>query len=159
MSRPKSRQVATAGLVLRHPDGTCTRACRRCGQFEQARGWHAGLRSARAHAAEHAAEDARYVDTPWGIPAHELPPTRPRRPLRRIAAAAVILALAVLAFSLTAANVSGHATPSRSPAAPSIAVVPTTPPAAPGSEGYVPTPAGPPATASSSPDSDPGGDR
>jgi hypothetical protein len=74
MSRPKSRQVATAGLVLRHPDGTCTRACRRCGQFEQARGWHAGLRSARAHAAEHHAEDARYLDTPWGIPAHELPP-------------------------------------------------------------------------------------
>jgi hypothetical protein len=148
MSRPKSRQVGTAGLVLRHRDGTCTHACRRCGQFDTAPGWRAALRAARAHAAAHAAADARYVDTPWGVPAHELPPTRPRkRPLRRLAAAVVVLALAALAFSLTVANVSGHAAPAPAPAAPSIAILPTTTlPAGPAPEGYVPTPAGPPAT-------------
>jgi hypothetical protein len=145
MSRPKSRQVGTAGLLLRHRDGTCTHTCRRCGQFNTAPGWHAGLRAARAHAAEHAAADARYVDTPWGIPDHELPPTRRQRPLRRLAAAVVVLALAVLAFGLTVANVSGHAAPAPSPVVPSIAVVPAAPPTA-RSEGYVPTPAGPPAT-------------
>ena len=146
MSHPKSRQVGTAGLVLRHRDGTCTRTCRRCGQFDTAPGWRAAMRAARAHAATHAAADARYVDTPWGVPAHELPPTRRRRPLRRLALAVVVLALAVLAFSLTVANVTGHAAPAP---APSIAILPTTtlPTAAgPGSEGYVPTPAGPPAT-------------
>ncbi|SRR6266540_3950888 len=74
-------------------------------------------------------------------------PTRRRRPLPRLAAAVVVLALAVLAFGLTVANVTSHATPA--PAAPSIAILPTTTPAAgpaPGSEGYVPIPAGPPAT-------------
>ena len=76
-------------------------------------------------------------------------PTRRRRPLPRLAAAVVVLALAVLAFGLTAANLTGHATPA--PAAPSIAILPTTthPTAATarsGSEGYMPIPAGPPAT-------------
>jgi hypothetical protein len=73
-------------------------------------------------------------------------PTRRRRPLQRLAAAVVVLALAVLAFGLTVANVASHATPA--PAAPSIAILPTTttPAAGPGAEGYVPTPAGPPAT-------------
>ncbi len=151
MSHPKSRQVGTAGLVLRHRDGTCTRTCRRCGQFDTAPRWRAAMRAARAHAATHAAADARYVDTPWGVPAHELPPTRRRRPLRRLALAVVVLALAVLAFSLTVANVTSHAAPAPAPAAPSIAILPTTTttlpaPAAAGPEGYVPTPAGPPAT-------------
>jgi hypothetical protein len=153
MSRPKSRQVGTAGLVLRHRDGTCTHACRRCGQFDTTPGWRAGLRAARAHAAGHAAADARYVDTPWRIPAHELPPTQRRRPLRRLAAAVAVLALAGLAFSLTVANVTSHAAPA--PPAPSIAILPPTttlptttlPPAdGPAPEGYLPTPAGPPAT-------------
>jgi hypothetical protein len=152
MSRPKSRQVGTAGLVLRHRDGTCTRTCRRCGQFDTAPGWRAGLRAARTHAASHAAADARYVDTPWGVPTHDLPPARRQRPLRRAAAVVMVLALAMLAFGLTVANVTGHA----APAAPSIAVVPTTikpapttkpmPHRPPTTEGYVPTPAGPPAT-------------
>jgi hypothetical protein len=148
MSRPKSRQVGTAGLVLRHRDGTCTHACRRCGQFDPAPGWRAALRTARAHAATHAAADARYLGTPWGVPAHELPPTRPRgRRLRRLAAAVVVLALAALAFSLTVANVTGHAASTPAPAAPSIAILPTTTlPATSGTGGYVPTPAGPPAT-------------
>src|SRR6266545_703684 len=105
MSHPKSRQVGPAGLVLRHRDGTCTRTCRRCGQFDTAPRWRAAMRAARAHAATHAAADARYVDTPWGVPAHELPPTRRRRrrPLRCLAVAVVVLALAALAFSLTVA--------------------------------------------------------
>jgi hypothetical protein len=105
MSRPKSRQVGTAGLALRHPDGTCTRICRRCGQFEIAPGWSAGLRAACVHAAEHDAEDARYVGAPWGVPAHELPAARRRRPLRRLAAAVAVLALAALAFGLVVVNV------------------------------------------------------
>jgi len=112
MSRPKSRQVGTAGLVMRHPDGTCSCICRRCDQFEITPGWSAGLRAARTHAADHDAADARYVGAPWGVPAHELPLSRRRRPLPRLAAAMVVLALAVLAFSLTVANVamagSGH---------------------------------------------------
>jgi hypothetical protein len=154
MSHPKSRQVGTAGLILRHRDGTCTRTCRRCGEFATAPGWRAVRRAARRHAAIHKADDARYVGTPWGVPAHELPDARRRRPLRRLAAAVVVLALAALAFSLTVANVTGHATPA--PAAPSIAVVPTTTAPMPTTkprphrlfttEGYVPTPAGPPAT-------------
>jgi hypothetical protein len=117
MSRPKSRQVGTAGLLLRHPDGSCSRGCRRCGEWASAPGWRAGLREARQHAASHAAADARYIDTPWGIPAHEFPATRAtrrRRWLDRLAAAVVVLALAALAFSLTVANVSGitgHAGP------------------------------------------------
>jgi hypothetical protein len=154
MSRPKSRQVGTAGLVLRHRDGTCSRTCQRCGQWDRCPGWRAALRAARQHAAAHDAADARYVGTPWGIPAHELPPARRRRPLRRLAAAVVVLALAALAFTLTLANVTGHAAPASAPApaAPSIAVVPTTTVPAtaatpgPEPEGHVPTPAGPPAT-------------
>ena len=95
MSYPKSRQVGTAGLVLRHRDNTCTHTCRRCGQWDTSPGWRAALRAARAHAAQHHAADARYVGTPWGIPTHELPRTsRHRRPLRRLAVAVVVLALA-----------------------------------------------------------------
>ncbi len=172
MSRPKSRQVGTAGLVLRHRDGTCTRTCRRCGQFDRAPGWRAGLRAARAHAAEHAAADARYVDTPWGVPTHELLPARRRRPLRRAAAVTMVLVLAVIAFVLSIPALLGPWTSHAAPA-PSIAVVTTTtmpfagpasclasnaewpscvattkpaPHRPPTTEGYVPTPAGPPPT-------------
>jgi hypothetical protein len=72
-------------------------------------------------------------------------PPRRRRALPRLAAL-VVLALAVPEFGLTVANLAGHATPA--PAAPPIAILPpTTLPttAGPGSEGYLPTPAGPPA--------------
>jgi hypothetical protein len=147
MSRPKGRQVGTAGLVMRHRDNTCTHTCRRCGQWDTSPGWRAALRAARTHAGEHNAADARYVGTPWGIPTHELSPTsRHRRPLRRLATTVLILALAALAFTLTLANVTGHAAPAPKPgpAAPSIAILPTTP-AGPAPEGYTPTPAGPPA--------------
>jgi hypothetical protein len=95
MSRSKSRQVGTAGLVLRYRDGTCSRACRRCGQWASARSWRAGLREARAHAADHDAEEARYVGTPWGIPAHELPRRRARRSSRFAALLLVALLLLV----------------------------------------------------------------
>ncbi len=118
-----------------------------CHAYSQPRGWRAGLRLARQHAAAHDQTEARDVGTPWGVPAHELPPTsRRRRPLRRLATAVVVLALAALAFTLTLANLTGHAAPQRAPAAPFIAILPTTTAAAVGPEGYVPTPAGPPAT-------------
>src|SRR6266700_1805285 len=149
MSRSTSSRVG-AGVLTRYRDGSCTFACNHsgCHAYTQPRGWRAGLRLARQHAAAHNATEARDVGTPWGVPTHELPPTsRRRRPLRRLATAVLILALAVLAFTLTLANVTGHATPAPKPgpAAPSIAILSTTP-AGPAPEGYTPTPAGPPAT-------------
>ena len=77
------------------------------------------------------------------MPHPNIRPSRRRRRLAHPAAALVVLALAVLAFGLTVANLAGHATPA--PAAPSIAILPTTTTAG-APEGYVPTPAGPPAT-------------
>jgi hypothetical protein len=148
MPRSKSRRVG-AGVLTRYRDGSCTFACHRsgCRAYTQPRGWRAGLRLARQHDAAHDQTEARDVGTPWGVPTHELPPTsRRRRPLRRLAAFLVVLALAALAFTLTLANVTGHAAPRPTPAAPSIAILPTTTAAAVGPEGYVPTPAGPPAT-------------
>jgi len=149
VSRPNSRRVG-AGTLTRYRHGSCTFACHHsgCRAYTQPRGWRAGLRLARQHAAAHDATEARYVGTPWGVPAHELPPTRRRWPLRRLAAFLVVLALAALAFALTLAGVTGHAAPAPrpAPAAPSIAILPTTTAAAVGPEGYVPTPAGPPAT-------------
>ncbi len=150
MSRSTSRRVG-AGVLTRYRDGSCTFACHHsgCHAYSQPRGWRAGLRLARRHAAAHDQTEARYVGTPWGIPTHELPPTRRRRwPLRRLATAVLVLALAALAFTLTLANVTGHAAPAPrpAPAAPSIAILPTTTAAAAGPQGHVPTPAGPPAT-------------
>jgi len=150
VSRSTSRRVG-AGTLTRYRDGSCTFACNRsgCGAYTQPRGWRAGLRLARQHAAAHDAIEARDVGTPWGIATHELPPTSRRRwPLRRLATAVLVLALAALAFALTLAGVTGHAAPAPrpAPAAPSIAILPTTTAAAVGPEGYVPTPAGPPAT-------------
>jgi hypothetical protein len=149
VSRPTSRRVG-AGVLTRYRDRSCTFACHHsgCHTYTQPRGWHAGLRQARRHAAAHDAVEARDVGTPWGIPTHELPPSRRRRPLRRLAAAVLVLALAALAFTLTVANVTGHAAPAPrpAPAAPFIAILPTTTAAVVGPEGYVPTPAGPPAT-------------
>ncbi len=115
MSRSTSRRVG-AGTLTRYRDGSCTFACNHsgCHAYTQPRGWRAGLRLARQHAAAHDAIEARDVGTPWGIATHELPPTRRRWPLRRLATA--------------------------------IAILPTTTAAAVGPEGYVPTPAGPPAT-------------
>jgi hypothetical protein len=137
VSRSTSRRVG-AGTLIRYRDGGCTFACHRsgCHAYTEPRGWRAG----------HDQTEARDVGTPWGIPTHELPPTRRRRPLRRLAAAVLILALAALAFTLTLAGVTGHAAPRPTPVAPFIAILPTTTAAATGPEGYVPTPAGPPAT-------------
>jgi hypothetical protein len=151
MSRSTSRRVG-AGVLTRYRHGSCTFACHYggCHAYWEPRGWRAGLRQARQHAAAHDAIEARDVGTPWGVPAHELPPTSRRRwPLRRLAAFLVVLALAALAFTLTLAGVTGHAAPAPrpAPAAPSIAILPTTTAAAVGPGGYVPTPAGPPVTA------------
>jgi hypothetical protein len=150
MPRPKTFHVG-AGVVTRYRNGTCTFTCRHgdCRAYSEPRGWRAGLRQARQHAADHDATEARYVGTPWGVPAHELPrPTRHRRLVRRLAVAVVVLALTALAFTLTVANVTGHAAPQPAPAAPSIAILPTTtkPAPKPVPEGYDPIPAGPPAT-------------
>jgi hypothetical protein len=150
VSRSTSRRVG-AGVLTRYRHGSCTFACHHngCHACSEPRGCRAGLRLARQHAAAHDATEARDVGTPWGVPTHELPPTRSRRrPLRRLAAFLVVLALAALAFTLTVTGVTGHAapTPRPAPAAPSIAILPTTTAAAVGPEGYVPTPAGPPAT-------------
>jgi hypothetical protein len=156
MSRPKSRRIG-AGVVIGYRDGICTFTCHHdgCRAFTEPRSWRAGLRLARQHANDHDATEATYAGTPWGIPAHELPhhTTRRRRPLRRLAIAVVVLVLTALALPALLGSLTGHAAPAP-PAAPSIAILPTTTPptttARPGPEGYLPTPAGPPAT-------DPGG--
>jgi hypothetical protein len=157
MSRSKSRRVG-AGVLTRYRDGSCTFACHRsgCHAYTQPRGWRAGLRQACQHAAAHDAVEARYVGTPWGTPAHELPPTRRQRPLRRLAVAVLVLALTALTLTLTTTVMTSHAAPP--PASPSITILPTTTlPLAAGPEGYVPTPAGPPAPTPTS--SSAGGDR
>jgi hypothetical protein len=71
------------------------------------------------------------------------------RRLGRLAFVVLVIASTALALAVYAHNAPGHAAPA--PATPSIAILPPTtlPTAAPaglGSEGYVPTPAGPPAT-------------
>jgi ferric-dicitrate binding protein FerR (iron transport regulator) len=139
---PKRRQIGTAGLVLRFRDGTCTHQCRRCGQWEAFPRWRAALRSARAHAADHAAGATdRYTLTPAGSRLVGRPQPRWRRsPLRRLAA--VLVVLAVLAFTVTVTAVTSRA----APPAPAIGIVANTTAAGPGPEGYRPTPAGPPAT-------------
>jgi hypothetical protein len=145
MSRQKTRQVGTAGLVTRYRNGICLRTCRRCHQADTPPSWRAALRAARAHAHHHQATDARDVGTPWGIPAHELPRPAARRahPLRRLAIAVAVLALTALLLPALLGPLTSHAAPA--PAAPSTSVVATTAPG-PAPEGYVPTPAGPPAT-------------
>jgi hypothetical protein len=144
MSHPRTLHVG-AGVVTRYRNGVCTFACNHsnCRAYRQPRGWRAALRLARQHHADHAAAEARYLGTPWGIPTHELPPTRRARPLRRLAIAVVVLALTALALPALLGPLTGHATPA--PPAPSTSVVSTTA-AGPAPEGYVPTPAGPPAT-------------
>jgi hypothetical protein len=159
MSRSKSRHVG-AGVLTRYHDDSCTFACNHsgCGAYTQPRGWRAGLRQARQHAAAHDATEARYVGTPWGIPTHELPPTRRQRPLRRLAVAVLVPALTALALTLTTTVMTGRAAPP--PASPSTTILPTTTlstTAWPGPEGYVPTPPGPPAPTPTS--SSAGGDR
>jgi hypothetical protein len=144
MSRPKTLHVG-AGVVTRYRNGVCAFACNRsgCHASSQPRGWHAALRLARQHDADHAVAEARYADTPWGIPTHELPATRHARPLRRLAIAVLVLVLTALALPALLGPLTGHAAPA--PPAPSTSVVSTTAPG-PAPEGYVPTPAGPPAT-------------
>ncbi len=139
MSRPKTRQVGTAGLVTRYRNGICLRTCRRCHQADTPPSWRAALRAARAHVRDHQATDARDVGTPWGIPAHELPRPAARRahPLRRLAIAVVVLALTALLLPALLGPLTSHAAPA--PPAPTY--------------DYVPTPAGPPAS------SDAGGGR
>jgi hypothetical protein len=130
MSRPKTRQVGTAGLVTRYRNGICLRTCRRCHQADTPPSWRAALREARAHARDHQTTDAGDVDTPWGIPAHELPAARRAHPLRRLAIAVVVLALTALLLPALLGPLTSHAAPA--PPAPTY--------------DYVPTPAGLPAS-------------
>jgi hypothetical protein len=141
MSHPKTRQVGTAGLVTRYRNGIVMHTCRRCHQADAPPSWRAALRQARAHARGHQATDARDVGTPWGIPAHELPRPAARRahPLRRLAIAVLVLALTALLLPALLGPLTSHAAPP--PVAPSTSIASTT-----AAEGYVPTPAGPPAT-------------
>jgi hypothetical protein len=140
MSRPKTLRIG-AGVLTRYRNGTCTFTCRHsgCRAYSEPRGWRAGVRQARQHTAGHDATEARYVGTPWGTPAHELPPTSSQGPLHRLAVAVVVLVLTTLVLSL-AANMTGHAAP---------APAPTTTQAP---YEYIPVPAGPPSSSA-------GGDR
>ncbi len=138
-SRPKRRQVGTAGLLVRFRDGTCEHTCRRCGQWDTFPGWRAALRAARGHAGDHHAADVRYNLAVNGVNALERPrTTRRRSPLRRLAAALVVLLLAAVAF-FGVAGLTGRAAP-----APPVTTAPA--PQRPARGGYVPHPAGPPAT-------------
>jgi hypothetical protein len=146
---PKRRQVGTGGLVLRFRNGICTHQCRRCGQWEAFPRWRPALRSARAHATDHAAGATdRYTLTPAGSRLVGRPQPRWRRSLRRrLAAVLAVLVLAVLAFTVTVTAVTSRAAPPAPAPAPAIGIAATTTTAAgPGPEGYRPTPASPPAT-------------
>ncbi len=151
MSRPKTLHVG-AGVLTRHRNGACTFACRHdgCHAYSEPHGWRAGVRLARQHDADHAATEARNVGTPWGIPAHELAPTRRAHPLRRLAIALLVLVLTTLILPALLGPLTSHAAPA--PTAPPTSVASTATPG-PAPEGYVPTPAGPPASSTA------GGDR
>jgi hypothetical protein len=131
MSRPRSRQVGTAGLVLRSRDGTCAHSCRRCGQWDSFTRWRPAMREARAHASEHHATEARYAATPIGINA--IGRRRTGKPRRRLATVAAVLLLAVLAFGRAGSS-----------PAPTTTQAPYE---------YIPVPAGPPTSSNA------GGDR
>jgi hypothetical protein len=141
MPSPKSRRFGPV-VATRHRDGTCTAACNRrgCRAYAEPHGWRRTLRLARKHAAAHAHTDARDVNTPWGVPAHELPRAS-RPPRRRLAVVVAVLLLIVLAFGVTVISVAGQA--GSTPA-------PTTTPAP---YEYIPVPAGPPSSSTA------GGDR
>ena len=138
MFRPTSRQVGTAGLVIRYRDRTSAFTCRRCQAWTDGLRWRAALRLARSHACDHAGgyPTDRYALTPTG--STHLGRT-PRRPLRRLAIVVVVLVVAALAFMFTVAGLA-----SRASSAPATST--TTPTAAAAAGGYVPTVAGPPAT-------------
>ena len=142
MSRPTSRQVGTAGLVIRYRDRTSAFTCRRCQAWTDGLRWRAALRLARSHACDHAGgyPTDRYALTPTGSTHLGRPP---RRPLRRLAIVVVVLVVAALAFMFTVAGLA-----SRASSAPATATTtPTTPTAAAAAvAGYVPAVAGPPAT-------------
>jgi hypothetical protein len=144
MSRPKTLYVG-AGVLARHRNGACAFTCRHdgCHAYSEPRGWRAGVRLARQHDADHTATEARNVGTPWGLPAHELPPTRRAHPLRRLAVALLVLVLTALILPALLGPLTSHAAPA--PTVPSTSVVSTTA-AEPAAEGYLPTPADPPAT-------------
>lgn len=134
MPSPKSQRFGEV-VATRYHNGSCEAVCNRVGCRAYARpdGWRRTVRLAREHAAAHAATDARYVNTPWGRSAHELPRAS-RRPRRRLAVVAAVLLLIVLAFGVTVISVASQA---GSATAPTTTITP-----APGE--YIPTPAGPP---------------
>ena len=126
MSRQKTRQVGTAGLVTRYSSGIVMRTCRRCHQADTPPSWRAALREARAHATRHDSTDARDVDTPWGIPAQELPPARRTGALRRLAIAVLVVVLTALLLPALLGPLTSHAAPA--PVAPPTSVGSTTTP-------------------------------
>ncbi len=138
MPIPKSKRFG-AVVATRYRDGTCAATCNRatCRAYAEPRGWRRTRRLAREHAAAHAATDAHYTDTPWGVPAHELPRAS-RPPRRRLTVVAAVLVLIVLAFGVTVISVAGQA---GSTPTPTTTITP-----APGE--YIPVPAGPPSTSS-----------
>jgi hypothetical protein len=137
-TRPKRRQVGTASPVIRYRNGTCAHECRACGHWETFAHWRPALRSAKAHAIDHAAGDVgRYTLTTAGSRLVARPRPRWRR---RLAVAGVVLVLAVIAFAATVAGMASRAAPT--PAPPIGIVTATTA----GIRTYSPTPAGPPAT-------------
>jgi hypothetical protein len=140
MPSPTSQRFGPV-VATRYRDGTCAAACHRadCRAYAEPRGWRRAVRLARGHAAAHAATDTRYVDTPWGTPAHEPPQqeaTAATGRRRRRAAA-------------SRAGLRRHGQQRRRSGR-LDAGPPTTTPAP--SE-YIPVPAGPPSS------SNPGGDR
>jgi hypothetical protein len=145
MPLAKSRRFG-AVVATRYRDGTCTATCNRsnCRAYAEPRGWRRTVRLAREHAATHAHTDAYDVDTPWGVPAYELPRAA-RTPRRRVAAIAVVLLLAVLAFGATVISVAGQA---GSKPVPTTSTTTT-----PAPYEYIPTPAGVPSSSNA------GGDR
>ena len=147
MFRPTSRQVGTAGLVIRYRDGTSAFTCRRCQAWTDALRWRTALRLARSHACDHAGgyPTDRYALTPTGSTHLGRPP---RRPLRRLAIVVVVLVVAALAFMFTVAGLASRASsaPATSTTTPTTPTTPTAAAAAAAAAGYVPTVAGPPAT-------------
>ncbi len=140
MSRPKTRQVGAAGLVTRYRDGTITHTCQHCQHRQQWPRWGPAVRFARRHDDAHHANAIRYHRGPSED--HELA-ARGSNGNPLLGRLAVAL-LALLLLALAASAVASHAAPA--PPAPSIAIVSTTGPAPAEPEGYVPTPAGLPAT-------------
>jgi hypothetical protein len=113
--RPRTIHVGTAGLILRYRDGRISRFCRRCGDFDTPTRLRQARRDAADHASLHEQADAHDVDTPWGVPAAELPRQLRRHAtnhalqvsatLGRIIGAALLVAVVALTLTIYASTV------------------------------------------------------